>query len=159
MRKKNEVTEIAKPYQGPYPLSLTHRVRWGDCDPAGIIYTPKVLDYAVELVEVWNREVLGVSWMKLYFEMHMGTPTVRAEVEFLSPPAPDHEIISEIRVEKLGNSSITFVIRGRGEDGTDIYQARLVSCLVSRPAFKAIPFPDDFRACITAYRQACGEPE
>ncbi len=151
------MNETAKTYQGPHPLALTHRVRWGDCDPAGIIYTPKVLDYAVEVVEVWNREVLGASWMKLNFEMGMGTPTVRAEVDFITPPAPDHEIISEIRVEKLGTSSITFLIQGRDEDGTDIYRARLVSCLISRPGFKATPFPDDFRARITAYRKACGE--
>jgi len=152
-----DVSEITKPYQGPHPLTVTHRVRWGDCDPAGIIYTPKVLDYAVELVEVWNREVLGANWMKLNFEMGMGTPTVRAEVDFISPPAPDHEIISEIRVEKLGNSSITFLINGRDESGAEIYQARLVSCLIAQPDFKSIPFPDEFRARITAYRQACGD--
>ena len=26
-------------------------VRWGDCDPAGIIYTPKAIDYALETIE------------------------------------------------------------------------------------------------------------
>ena len=31
-------------------------VRWGDCDPAGIIYTPKAIDYALETIENWLIE-------------------------------------------------------------------------------------------------------
>ena len=47
-------------YAGAYPFTVTRTVKWGDCDPAGIIYTPRVLDYAMEIVEAWYREVLGV---------------------------------------------------------------------------------------------------
>ncbi|MDH3966294.1 MAG: acyl-CoA thioesterase, partial [Rhodospirillales bacterium] len=70
----------------PSAFNVTRRVKWGDCDPAGIIYTPRVLDYAMETLEAWNREVLGVPWMKLNWEMSMGWPTVRAELDFLAAP-------------------------------------------------------------------------
>ena len=40
-------------------------VRWGDCDPAGIIYTPKAIDYALETIENWLIEEIGISWMDM----------------------------------------------------------------------------------------------
>ena len=58
----------------PTAFQVTRRVSWGDCDPAGIIYTPRVLDYAMETLEAWNREVLGIPWIKLNREMSMGMP-------------------------------------------------------------------------------------
>ena len=40
-------------------------VRWGDCDTAGIIYTPKAIDYALETIENWLIEENGISWMDI----------------------------------------------------------------------------------------------
>ncbi len=56
-------------YAGAYPFTVTRTVKWGDCDPAGIIYTPRVLDYAMEILEAWYREVVGVPWLVLNPEL------------------------------------------------------------------------------------------
>jgi len=38
-------------------------VRWGDCDPAGIIYTPKAIDYALETIETGSlKKSESVGW-------------------------------------------------------------------------------------------------
>ena len=73
--RDGEVAETEFGYHGTYPFSVRRTVIWGDCDPAGIVYTPRVLDYAMEILEAWYREVLGVSWLKLNREMGMGAPT------------------------------------------------------------------------------------
>ena len=39
------------------PFTVMRTVRWGDCDPAGIIYTPRVLDYAMEILEAAGANV------------------------------------------------------------------------------------------------------
>ncbi len=139
------------------PFSVTRTVKWGECDPAGIVYTPKVLDYAMEIVEAWYREVVGVSWLKLNREMAMGAPTVRVELDFFEAPYPDQDIVIDLRVAKLGRSSITFVVTGRNEGGGDLFRAKLISCFVSKPAFKSTASPDQFRDRIAAYRKACGD--
>ncbi len=46
-------------YAGAYPFAVTRTVKWGDCDPAGIIYTPRVLDYAMEILEALVPRGLG----------------------------------------------------------------------------------------------------
>ena len=138
------------------PYKVTRTVKWGDCDPAGIIYTPRVLDFAMECLEAWYRDVLGMPWLRLNQELHMGAPTVRAEIDFLAAPAPDHEVVTELRVQKLGRSSVTYRLTGRDADGTDYYRATLVACFVERPAFKPVAIPEPFRGRILDYQRECG---
>jgi len=136
---------------------MTQTVVWGDCDPAGIIYTPRVLDFAMKCLEAWYRDVLGIPWLRLNQELHMGAPTVRAEIDFLAAPAPDHEVVTELRVKQLGRSSVTFLLTGRDTDGTEYYRATLVSCFIKRPAFEAIAVPEPYRGRILDYQRECGD--
>ena len=151
------MAETVFEYAGSCPFSATRTVKWGDCDPAGIVYTPKVLDYAMEIIEAWFREVVGVSWLTLNREMAMGAPTVRAELDFLDAPCPDQDIVIDLRVESLGRSSITFLVTGRNKGGGDLFRAKLISCFVSKPAFKSTVIPGEFRDRIGAYRKACDD--
>lgn len=139
------------------PYAVTRTVKWGDCDPAGIIYTPRVLDFAMECLEAWHRDVLGVSWMRLNQELHMGAPTVRVEIDFVAVPAPDHEVTTELRVAKLGRSSVAYLLRGHDADGADYYRASLVACFIERPEYKPVAVPEPFRGRILAYQRACGD--
>ena len=139
-------------------FNVTRRVKWGDCDPAGIIYTPRVLDYAMETLEAWNREILGISWMKLNREMSLGMPTVRAELDFMGAPAPDEEVVTELRVEQVGRSSITFLITGDDGNGRAFFRVKVTSCLISRPAFKPTPIPEPLLERIHDYRNSCETP-
>ncbi len=144
---------------GTCPFSVMRRVKWGECDPAGIIYTPRVLDYAMEVVEAWFQETVGVTWLTLNREMGMGAPTVRAELDFLRAPRPDQDLVLNLRVENLGRSSIRLLVTGVDQTGREMFRVKLVSCIVSRPAFKPIAIPDEFRASIQAYQKACDDAQ
>jgi len=139
------------------PFIIERKVKWGDCDPAGIIYTPRVLDYAMETLEAWNRDVLGVSWLRLNREMGMGFPTVRAELDFVSAPAADDTVMMELRIGRLGKSSVTFDIVGRDLEDRVYFRTLVVSCLVKKPAFKSMEIPEDFVDRIRSYQIACGD--
>jgi 4-hydroxybenzoyl-CoA thioesterase len=139
------------------PLRRTQTVAWGHCDPAGIIYTPRVLDYAVETLEAWNRDVLGVSWIKLNKEMSLGFPTVRVEVDFLKPPAVDHEVILKLDVIDVGRASLTTQVTGQDDTGADYFRVKLVSCLISVLDYTPCEINTDFRQRILAYQTACRE--
>ena len=34
-----------------YPFTARRRILWGDSDPAGVIYTPRIFHYAIETIE------------------------------------------------------------------------------------------------------------
>ena len=142
---------------GGKPYSIRRVVSWGDCDPAGIIYTPRVFDYILEAVETWYVEVVGVSWKDLNWKMDLGVPMVRAECDFMRPPGPGVDLRIEVRVGRVGRSSITFLVDGRDGDGEPYFRATMVGVFIARPAFESTPIPDDFRERIIAYQTACGD--
>jgi 4-hydroxybenzoyl-CoA thioesterase len=133
-------------------------VSWGDCDPAGIIYTPRVFDFATEALEAFWREVIGVNWMDLNWVHHMGAPTVRAECDFIKALRPDMPVEIEVQVVKLGSASLTFALTCRDESRDTYFKATYVACTIARRDFKATPIPPDMRERIDAYRAACGAP-
>ncbi|MCZ6605894.1 MAG: hypothetical protein O7C63_07090 [Alphaproteobacteria bacterium] len=136
---------------------MARRVNWGDCDPAGIIYTPRAVDYVVETVEAWYHEVLGTSSAKLNIEEQTGRPTVRFEIDFISALPVDSQIVCELRLERVGRTSLT--VQVTAHDGKDkiYFRASMVSCLVEKPAFKPKEFPAEMRERIEAYQAACGD--
>ncbi len=139
------------------PYRISRILSWGHCDPAGIIYTPRALDYAVEMLEAWNRDVLGTSWVTLRNKMSLGFPTVRAELDFLKPPAVDDVIILDLEVLELGRSSMTTQVSGH--DGADkvYFVVKLVSCLISVPEFRSHEILPEIRQRILAYQAVCRE--
>lgn len=120
-------------------------VRWGDCDPAGIAYTPRIFDYLTEALESWTRDVLGLDWVGMIREHGLGTPVVHAEADMLSPMRPDLALDIEVRLEELGTASMTFAMTGRDAAGAAYFRGRIVACVIEFASGRASPIPDGFR--------------
>jgi acyl-CoA thioesterase FadM len=80
---------------------------------------------------------------------------VRVELDFLDAPSPDQDLVLDLLVEDLGRSSITVLVAGRDRAGKAFFRAKLISCFISRPAFKPIAIPQEIRDRIQAYRTDC----
>jgi len=117
-------------------------VRWGDCDPAGIIYTPRILDYAIEMVEACLREVMGASWNVMREQHNIGGPTVHFECDIRKPLAPDMAVDLVLTLEKLGRSSMTSRIVCVDAEGVEYFRVLLVNCFVTGDS------PTDIRALL-----------
>ena len=80
------------------------RVRYGECDPQGVVFNLNFIAYFdVALTELW-REAIGP-----YAEMiDNGTDMVVAEtrVRYLAPAGFDDELTIGVLVTRLGNSSM-----------------------------------------------------
>lgn len=140
----------------PHPLVLPRTVRWGDCDPAGILYTPRVFDYMAEAVETWFRDVAGVAWMTLIRDGRHGAPTVHTACDYRRPMGPDLRIALTVELERIGRSSLSFRIVGDDDDGQRYFEGRLVSCLTDLKAGRPVPIPDTIRSRAEAYQAAAG---
>lgn len=139
------------------PFTIRRIVRWGECDPAGIVYTPRFLDYATEAVDDFVREVLGTTWYKLR-HIDRGHPMVHASLDFYKPLAADDLFDLVVIVEHVGRSSIAYQIAGKNTDGELCFEAKMVGSIIqiNGPAdMKAIPIPDDMRERLEAYCKAC----
>jgi len=149
------------PHELPFdraPYRYQRRVHWGDGDPASIVYTVRFLDYVMEALEGWWREVADVDWFVLNIDMHMGAPVVHLEMDFRAPVVPGDIVDVAVLVSAVGRSAITFDLQG-SRAGTELFTARLIASVVDNRAVKAIEIPSDLREPIERYLLACREPQ
>ncbi|MCP4683016.1 MAG: acyl-CoA thioesterase [Desulfobacterales bacterium] len=133
------------------PFSRERFVRWGDCDPAGIIYAPRVYEYAIDTLEEFYKEVLGHSWMDLKDKSVVGTPILRSEIEYMRPLVPDQKIVVEINIKKVGTKTVTYEMNGLGHSGDQFFRVQVTMCFISQPDFKSSDIPDDIRKRLVDY--------
>lgn len=126
-------------------------VRFGDCDPAGIVFYPRYFEMFNNLVEDWCAQALGMSFRELHLERGLGLPTVHVETSFVAPSELGDVLRAELRVLKIGGASITLQVRLAGPAGEDRVRASLVLALMNLEERRAVPIPDSLRACIAAF--------
>jgi 4-hydroxybenzoyl-CoA thioesterase len=121
-------------------------VRFGDCDPAGIVFYPRYLEIFNNIVEDWSREGLQLSFPDLITRHGWGLPTVHLEVDFPAPSRFGELLTATLTVRSVGASSVHLDIILRGPDGGLRVRGSVVLVLIDRKPHKAIPIPDDLRA-------------
>ena len=138
-----------------FPFTLRRRILWGDSDPAGVIYTPRVFHYAIETVEEWLVAILGHNWMELQDDFKLDTPTVKMGCEFFYPLRTGDEVDITLTIKKLGWASINYIIDGYNADKRHCFQVDQISCFVDSEKFEPVRIIDEFRNKIEAYQAAC----
>ncbi|EZP72763.1 Thioesterase superfamily protein [Sphingomonas paucimobilis] len=124
------------------------RVRFADVDPAGIVFYPRYFEMLNGLVEDWFAS-LGTGFRAMHIDQHIGVPTVKLEVEFLSPSELEDELTLRLDVRELGRSSCTIAVTFMGE-GRDRLRARVVLVCMDLAAQRSRPWPDGVRAGMQA---------
>jgi acyl-CoA thioester hydrolase len=89
------------------------RVRYGECDPQGIVFNANYLLYAdVGFTELW-REAVG-PWQEMVSE-GVDAVVAHADLDFRAPARFDDELRLGARILRLGRTAITTeidVLRG-----------------------------------------------
>ena len=68
-------------------------VRFGDCDPAGIVYFPRFYDFFHDAMETWFPARLGLRYAELVVGRKIGFPAVHTEADFSAPCALGEAIV------------------------------------------------------------------
>ncbi|MFK7930819.1 MAG: acyl-CoA thioesterase [Myxococcota bacterium] len=137
-----------------------HQVRFGECDPAGILYYPRYFDLFHQTMEAWFGQVLGRPYHGFVRDQGYGVPAVHAEADYSGMSAFGDWLHIELRVVGLGRTSIRFSYVAKGQDG-DLRASGSVVCVLmdldpSRPTYRtAVALPDDLRQDLAAYQASC----
>jgi 4-hydroxybenzoyl-CoA thioesterase len=127
-------------------------VRFGDCDPAGIVFYPRYLEIFNSLVEDWCRDELQFSFPDIINTRGWGLPTVHLEVDFVAPSSFGDLLSAELSVRSFGSSSVTVDIVLRGKNGLDRVRGKVVLVLIDRKLNRSIAIPDELRARLAAFK-------
>jgi acyl-CoA thioester hydrolase len=89
----------------PAPFIHPLRVRYGECDPQGIVFNPNYLLYCdVAFTELW-RAAVG-PWGEMV-ERGVDAVVAEASLRFRAPARFDDELQLRAQVAKLGDTAIT----------------------------------------------------
>lgn len=139
------------------PIRVACRVRFGDCDPAGIVFTPRYGQYVFEAAEVWLEQVMGLSVHQQLRKGEIGTPVRSLTTDLVKSLRPGEHFTSEVHVEAVGRTSFRLLVIGRRGDGALCFVGRM-TCVTTSPDHRsAIPLTPLYQERLDAYRAACGE--
>jgi acyl-CoA thioester hydrolase len=126
------------------PAAVVHelRVRYGECDPQGIVFNANYLLYFdVVFTELW-REAVG-PWQEMV-ERGVDAVVREANVRFRSPARYDDVLELHARVEELGETSMTTTI-DVVRDGQVLVEGRLEHVFVDVTSWGRTEMPDWIR--------------
>ena len=127
-------------------------VRFGDLDAAGIAYYPRLVNFLHEAFEDFFRGHVGRPYPEVFRE-GLGCPTVKLDMEFISPVHYGDQVQMTVVVEEIRRSSVRIRYEGAVE-GRPVFRARNTVVMVEMKTFRATPVPDWLRARLEAARQA-----
>ncbi|HKG13646.1 MAG TPA: thioesterase family protein [Pyrinomonadaceae bacterium] len=128
------------------PFNTRITVRFGDCDPAGLVYYPVLFHYCHVAMEEFFAARCGVEYARLVSEGRIGFPTVNARAEFFEPLVYGDVAEIDVWASRVGRTSVTFEYRlRRARDSKLCASATLVQVSMNLDERRAVPVPEHLR--------------
>ena len=128
--------------------SHTHRirVRYGECDPQGVVFNAHYFAYFdIALTELWREAAGGYAGM---MEDGIDLQVVEATARYKAPARFDDELDITIDVSHLGTTSMVTDLAVR-RDGELLVEGRLAHVFVDMKTLTRIPIPDALREALS----------
>jgi 4-hydroxybenzoyl-CoA thioesterase len=125
--------------------SQTVRIRWGDCDPAGIIFYPRYFEIFDHATATLFERALGVTKLQMFKSFEFaGFPLVRTQARFVRPTRFGDDVVVHSSIA-FGRSSFEVAHRLSLEEETCVECFETRVWVMRDPAnsgrFKARPIP------------------
>ena len=133
------------------PFLWRSRVRFVDTDFSTRIHYSALFRH-FEIAETEFLRSLGVGYAH-WFERGYTLPRVHVEADYLAPLNFDDEIDVEVRIARIGESSITFDFRVlKIEAAKEAARGRIVGVCIDVNSGKSTPIPSDIREALERVR-------
>lgn len=145
MNKPSDILSTTLSREGGHEIFLTRQlVRFGDVDPAGIAYFPRIHNFLHQAFENLWEDFIGVRYYYLILKQRLAFPMVHSDVNFLHPLHFGDRPVIKVTCFKLGDSSIglryVFLV-----DGEVCVDARMTTVCVDADTMKPQTVPDEYR--------------
>lgn len=136
-----------------YPM----RVRFAECDPQGIVFNSRYLEYFdVAMTEIW-REALG-PYEQATAEAGVDLVVAEAGIRYRDSLRFDDVFELRATVPHIGTTSMVTAIAVL-RDGTVVAEGELRHVFLGRDEGRPTPIPPAIKAAFAPYRTAGGQPD
>ena len=128
----------------PYTYAHTHRVRYRECDPMGVVYHTHYLDY-FEAARTEALRDLGVAYRDLEADGII-MPVVSVKVDYQGPAQYDDRLVIEATFPRLPTVRVPIDYTVRRADETDVLATGHTDlCFMRADTRRPIRMPDAVR--------------
>jgi acyl-CoA thioesterase FadM len=134
------------------PFVVRRRVRWSDCDPAGVVYTGKFTEYVLHAVNLFQAELSrgdAAAWRK---ELGIDTPCKGMALEFHRALWPEEEFELLLDVPEIREHGYDIRIEATQPGGVRIFSARVSPICIRRDARVRALIPPALLAALEPFR-------
>ncbi len=138
------------------PVVVRRRVKFGECDPAGVVYTPVFSEYTLSTYQWFLSAMLGGPMFREMKRVGFDSPIKALTFEFRNMLVTEQVFDMTCRVTEIRTRTFDVEITGKSTTETphDIYVAKLTPIMLSRAERRSIEIPNELRAKLEAYRAA-----
>ena len=130
------------------PFRTSRVILFGDCDPGGVVYTPRVAHFVVEAgLEFLSHALEGPAARRL-FSMNILPPARALSIEFLHPMVWDETIKIDVSVERVGEHSFTLTVTASNAKDNKTFRASITQVTISPETKQPVPLPFELRAAL-----------
>jgi len=133
-------------------FTRSSKVRFEDCDLAGIVFYPNYILMLNRLIEDWFNDALDLPWGKMHRELKLGFPTVNMQVDYKKSCQLDDVLEWSLEVRKLRTRALTLGVSAgcQGEERVSI-EITIVSVNLVPGGLSSREIPADIRAKMQRY--------
>ncbi len=122
-------------------------IRFEDADPAGVVFYPRAIALAHTVVEELIRQS-AIGWDAWFNSPTHAAPLRHAEADFLLPMKAGESFKAHAAVEKVGVTSVTFVVSFLDEHGRMAASIRTTHVTIDKASGLPVDIPENFRTAL-----------
>jgi 4-hydroxybenzoyl-CoA thioesterase len=127
------------------------QVRFGDTDPAGIVFYPRYYEMVNQVVEDWFAHGLGYPFRRMHLEGRRGVPTVSIESVFQNPSRLGDILRFTLTARRIGTKSANLHVHATcDEEARLTCRTVIVHSTIGREV-QAVPWPEEVSARMADY--------
>lgn len=143
------------------PFIVRRRVRWGDCDPAGVVYTGRFPEYLLGAVSFFTDHIAGGSMHALTRSLGVDLPCKGMTFEFISSLWPNDVFDIQCEVSEIRSSSFDIACTAKKGDGALVFKATFSPiCIEIKNSVRTrTPIPQEIREAVMRYKRISKEDQ
>lgn len=136
------------------PFVVRRRVRWGECDPAGVVYAGRFTDYLLSAVMLFHEHVLGGFSEAYRKQAGIETPCKGMTLTFDRALWPNEIFDMLVSMGEIRTSSYDVHVKAALPDGSPVFSGTFSPVCIPRDERRSIPIPDAMRQKLEAARSS-----
>ncbi|WP_153136921.1 acyl-CoA thioesterase [Paraburkholderia agricolaris] len=142
------------------PFVVRRTVRWGDCDPAGVVYTGRFPEYVLGALALFKEHIARASNDDRSFlgKQHgVGLPCRGMSFDFSGTLWPHNEVDIECFVGDIRTRTFDMHCVGRRPTGEPVFDARFSPICVRADARISTDIPESLRSTLQRFTRLTSE--